>query len=97
MKKQKRIDRAGKKLNVGDRIRVVGVPDLSGMTAAGRREALPVFEYLVGKYKRIVAFDGFGCAELAFRIRHSDGDQSWHSVWIEPFLLQLPSKRTKIN
>ena len=95
MKTQKPFDRNGKKLSVGDRVRIIGAPDLSGMTKQGRAEAAPVFNYLVGKYKRIEAFDGFGCAEFAFVINHDNGERSWHSVWIEPFLLHTPDHRSK--
>lgn len=87
------LDRNGHRLNVGDRVRVIGVPDLSGMSASGMVEALPVFQHIVGSYKRIRAFDQFGCAELCFAIRLSDGERTWHSVWIEPFLLHLPQPK----
>jgi len=59
-------DRNGRKLSVGDRVRVVDVPDLSGMSRHGVMESLPVFQYLVGKYKRIAAFNEYGYAELNF-------------------------------
>ena len=95
MQKQKPYDRNGKRIKVGDVVRIIGVPDLSGMTRHGRADAKPVFEYLVGKYKRVEAFDGFGCAEFAFVMNHEDGERSWHSVWIEPFLLHTPVRRKK--
>jgi hypothetical protein len=63
------VDVAGRTLNQGDEVRVVGVPDLGGMSPAGRRETLPVFRHLVGTYKRIAGFDRYGHAELMFRIR----------------------------
>lgn len=47
-------------------MRVVDVPDLSGMSRHGVMESLPVFQYLVGKYKRIAAFNEYGYAELNF-------------------------------
>ena len=87
------VDRKGNHLNVGDRVRVIGVPDLSGMSADGIAEALPAFQHIVGLYKRICGFDEYGCAELSFTIRHSDGERTWHSVWIEPFLLHLPQSK----
>jgi len=80
-------DRNGNHLKVGDRVRVIGVPDLSGMSAEGTAEALPAFQHIVGLYKRICAFDAYGHAELSFTIRHSNGERTRHSVWIEPFLL----------
>ena len=96
MQNQKPYDRNGVKIKVGDVVRIIGIPDLSGMTKRGRTDAMPVFKYLVGKYKRVEAFDGFGCAEFAFVMKHEDGERSWHSVWIEPFLLHTPVRRKKI-
>jgi hypothetical protein len=95
MQKQKPYDRNGKRVKVGDVVRIIGVPDLSGMTKRGRADAMLAFEHLVGKYKRIKSFDGYGCAEFAFVMKHDNGDRSWHSVWIEPFLLHMPVRRDK--
>lgn len=86
-------DRDGRRLSVGDKVRVVGVPDLSGMSKEGLAESLPVFRYLVGKYKRIAAFDEYGCARLDFAIP-SGKFRGWHGVVIEPFLLHIPRKRS---
>ena len=82
-----RRDRDGARLKVGDVVRIVGVPDLSRMHASGRAVSQPVFEHLVGQYKRITEFDEWGEARLDFRIsrgRH----RGWHTVWIEPYLLK---------
>jgi hypothetical protein len=50
-------------------------------------ESLPVFRYLVGKYKRVIEFDEHGLAWLSFRIRM--GPQAGlHWVGIEPWLLR---------
>ena len=88
MPKHRPIDVTGKRIRVGDVVRVVGVPDLSTMAPTPRAESLRVFRYLVGRYKRVVAFDEQGLAELSFRIRsgRSRGD---HTVWIEPHLLRV--------
>lgn len=94
MKPHKPFDRSGKPIKVGDIVRIVGVPDLSGMSPAGLTEALPAFQHLVGKYKRIRGFDECGCAEFSFVMRHSDGERGWHSVWVEPFLLHMPQHRS---
>jgi len=86
-------DRSGRHIDVGDWVRIIGVPDLSGMSARGRAESQPVFEYLVGKYKRVAAFDEYGCARFDFAI--SNGKLSGrHEVGIEPFLLHVRRKRS---
>lgn len=81
-----RSDRAGRLLTEGDRVRIVGVPDLAGMSSEGRSETEPVFRYLVGKYKTVRGFDAGGRAELIFRFP-SRTDQL-HIVAIEPALLR---------
>ena len=86
-----RTDRGGKPLRKGDVVRIIGVPDLSGMRPQSRAASLPVFRYLVGKYKRIEGFNQTGCAELSFRIRENR-ETTLHTVWIEPFLLHRRRK-----
>ena len=93
MKKYKNLDRNGEAINVGDVVRIVGVPDLKGMSEEGIAESLPVFQYLVGKYKRVRGFDEYGCAEFDFVMRHINSERSMHSVWLEPFLLHVPQRR----
>ena len=44
------IDVTGAPLLAGDRVRVVGVPDLSGMSPAERAESLPVFPRTTGLF-----------------------------------------------
>jgi len=87
MRKYAKADVREQRLREGDVVRIVGVPDLSGMSRVARRESEPVFAYLVGKYKRIGAFDQFGCAELNFLIRNGP-HRGYHTVWVEPFLLR---------
>ena len=85
-------DRDGRRLRVGDVVRVVGVPALTGLTEASRRDCLPVFRHLVGTYRTIAGFDALGFAEIFFRIR--DGaKQGMHWVTIEPFLLKRREER----
>jgi hypothetical protein len=55
-----KVDVLGRRLTKGGVVRVIGVPDLSRMSRAGRRECEPVFAHLVGTYKKIDAFDHFG-------------------------------------
>jgi hypothetical protein len=77
-------------------VRVVGVLDLSGMSKQRVAESLPVFQYLVGKYKRISAFDEYGCAQLHFFIPGGKL-RGWHGVGIEPYLLHVPQQRSNIS
>ena len=88
MKRLASRDVTGERLNVGDIVRVIGVPDLAGMSRKCRAESLPVFEYLLGKYKRVEEFDEFGMAWLRFKIRKGP-HAGYHSVGIEPYLLRV--------
>ena len=88
MKRLQRRDVAGERLRVGDIVRIIGVPDLTGMSADCRAESLPVFEHLVGRYKRVEEFDEFGLAWLRFKIRKGP-HAGYHSVGIEPHLLKM--------
>jgi hypothetical protein len=94
VKGHKPFDRNGRRIKIGDYVRIVGVPNLSGMSPDSIAECLPAFEYLVGKYKRITAFDEYGCAEFGFRMQHPNGKRGRHFVWIEPFLLHVPQPRS---
>ena len=94
MKPHARLDATGARLKVGDVVRVVGIPDLKGMTRSGVRETLPVFRYLVGKYKRVGAFDSRGCVELSFSIRGIANGSVIHTVWLEPFLVRIRRRRS---
>jgi hypothetical protein len=88
MKVLKHRDVTGVRIKVGDIVRIIGAPDLAGMSPECRAESLPVFEYLIGKYKRVEEFDEWGMAWLRFKIRKGPhaGD---HSVGIEPYLLRV--------
>jgi len=94
MKPHRRVDATGARLSVGDAVRIIGVPDLSGMSQSGRRESLPIFRYLVGKYKQVLAFDQFGCVELSFVIRSKAHRPVNHTVWLEPFLVRRRQSRS---
>jgi len=80
------LDAKGFVLREGDRVRILGIPDLSGLKPAFRKHSEPVFRHLIGLCKRIESFDPHGCAELFFTIR-SGPCRGIHSVAIEPFLL----------
>lgn len=68
-------------------MRVVGIPDLTGLSKDCRAETLPVFRYLKGKEERIDYFDEHGLAWLQFSIPHGK-HRGMHGVAIEPYLLQ---------
>lgn len=86
------LDATGRTINIGDVVRVVGVPDLRPMARAQRARSLPVFEYLVGKYKRVLGFNQFGFVELQFAIRKGP-KRGLHAVAIEPTLLRVRRAR----
>ena len=88
MKRLQRKDVRGERVHVGDMVRIIGVPDLAGMSPECRAESLPVFQFLVGKYKRVEDFDEFGMAWLTFKIRKGP-HAGYHSVGIEPYLLRV--------
>ena len=90
-------DATGTKLRIGDLVRVIGIPDLKGMSPDGVRESLPVFEYLVGKYKRVRGFSKageIGLVELSFKIRKGP-HKGIHWVVIEPEFLRVKGARSK--
>jgi hypothetical protein len=87
MKSKPAKDRKGRMLRPGMVVRVVGVPELTGMSRASGRASKPIFRHIVGTYRRILAFDEHGMAEIVLRIRAG----RWaglHVVGIEPRLLQ---------
>lgn len=81
-------DTNGRLIRAGDVVRVLNVPDLSGMRPSARRESRAVFEHIVGSYKRVVAFNSLGWPELSFRILKGPYS-GLHTVWIEPELLRV--------
>jgi hypothetical protein len=78
---------------VGDVVRVLTVPDPSGMRLRGRGESRVVFAHVRGTYKRVVAFNSLGWPELSFRILNGPYS-GLHSVWIEPDLLRVRRTRS---
>ena len=86
-------DTSARPVRQGDVVRVLRVPDLTGMSEEGRRECLPVFEHIVGTYKRVVRFDAQGLAELNSRIR-SGPQRGFHTVWIETEHLRIRRVRS---
>jgi hypothetical protein len=92
MKAHKRLDVTGQTLEVGDLVRVVGIPDLSGMHPESQRSSLRVFRHIVGRYYRIDEFDEYGFAWLYLRIRRGP-QRGLHIVAVEPLLLRKRRKR----
>ena len=88
LNKYKPIDATGHRIEVGDMVRVIGIPDLKGMGSASAKETQLIFEYLVGRYKRVRDFNEFGCIELDFKIMKGSA-RGMHTVWIEPYLLRV--------
>ena len=72
------------------------MPTLAGMGTETRAETKPVFEHLVGQYKRITEFDEVGWARLHFRITRGR-QRGWHTVWIEPCLLKRALSNNKMQ
>ncbi|HEV2667862.1 MAG TPA: hypothetical protein VG324_23295, partial [Blastocatellia bacterium] len=70
------------------------MPDLTGMSPDCLAESLPVFQHLVGKYKRIDEFDKNGLVWLQCRIRKGP-HEGLHWIAIEPSLLRARRARTK--
>lgn len=87
----KPIDARGQRVRRGDRVRVIGVPILAGMSAGSRVETQPVFEHIRGTVKRVRGFNEFGHVELSFSIRHGR-HAGHHGVAIEPWLLVVQAK-----
>ncbi len=88
MKRLARKDATDQRIRIGDIVRIIGVPDLSGMSQECRAESLPVFKHLVGTYKRVEEFEEYGQAWLRFKIRNGR-HVGYHSVGIEPCLLRV--------
>lgn len=87
-------DAEGRTLRVGDAVRVIGVPDLTGMQPDARAESESVFRYLVGKYERVAGMDKSGNVEITFRLK-ADGKWIIHWVTIEPHLLRKRGKKNR--
>lgn len=88
------LDATGRKIRIGDVVRIVGVPDLTGMSPKYLKETQAVFEYLVGKYKRVQEFEEDGCIWIDFTIMKGP-HRGMHGVAIEPFLLRVRRARKR--
>ena len=81
-----RRDASGKRITTGALVRVVGIPDLSGMVGRARANTAAVFQHIRGRCKRVSGFDKRGYVELSFQIR-SGRLAGRHFVGIEPNLV----------
>ena len=88
----KPIDARGRRIRKGDRVRIVGVPDLSTMSSGGKAECEPVFLHIRGTCRRVRGFDQYGLVEIFFKVRRGPF-AGWHGVTIEPNLLLLQRQR----
>jgi hypothetical protein len=77
----------GQTVRKGDLVRVLGIPDLSGMGDPYRQETEAVFKHILGTRRKVEGFDQFGCAILVFGISSGPHAGS-HSVAIEPHLIR---------
>jgi hypothetical protein len=84
-------DSKGNKLNIGDKVRILALPDLTGMSPDALAETLPVFQRALGTYRRISAFSRHGLIELIIRIKATNGWDT-HFIFIEPGLVAKPRK-----
>lgn len=90
--KAKMIDARGTTVRIGDRVRIIGTPDLSWMSPETRSESEPVFQHLVGTYKRIAEIDPLGNAGITFKIKGKK-PLEYHWVSLEPHLIQKPKTK----
>ena len=87
MRRVEPVDAVGRRLEVGDVVRVVGTPSLDVLSGRDLPKTKAVFRHLVGTYRKVDGFDRYGFAELFFRIRRGRL-AGLHSVAIEPHLLR---------
>ena len=86
--KHKLIDKNRIPIRINDIVKVIGIPDLSGMSKECIKESLPIFKYLCGKTKKVTGIDKQnGLIELSFRILKGK-NKGLHSIFIEAFLLE---------
>lgn len=76
-------DVLGRRLREGDKVRVVGTPDLAGMGERARTEFLDALEVLKARPRKVKGFDQRGNAELMVGI-----GGTLHILALEPGLLE---------
>jgi hypothetical protein len=77
----------GQTVRKGDLVRVLGIPDLTGIRDPYRQETAAVFRLICGTRQKVQDFDEFGCAILCFGIT-AGPHAGTHSVGIEPHLIR---------
>ena len=93
----KPIDARGNQIYLGNRVRVVGVPDFSDVTPDSiRSERERIFKHVVGQCKKVDDIDQYGFIGLSFKIRKGQ-DAGIHCIWLEPsfVLVQQPNPSIK--
>ena len=75
-------DRKGNAARSGDHVRVLAVPDLTGMSSPYREQTEGVFRHIKGTVKRVRSVDEYGNAILVSFIRAGQ-HAGYHSVAIE--------------
>ena len=89
----KPLDARGRRIRVGDFVRIVGMPDLSTMaTPSARRETGAVFRHVRGRCKRVSGFNKYGFVEVAFRILRGL-NKGMHMLAVEPWLLIVQGEK----
>jgi hypothetical protein len=86
-------DAKGRTVRVGRRVRVAGMPDLSGIRdAKSRRKVTAVFRHIRGRCMKVRSFSRYGFVDLHFKIRKGPL-VGRHSIEIEPALLLVQKDR----
>ena len=81
-------DARGRLIRKGSRVRIVGMPDVSGIRdRRARRHVACVFQHLQGQIKKVRGFSRYGFAEISFKLRRRGPLGGWHGIEIEPKLL----------
>ena len=87
-------DKSGLRIRRGDIVRIVGKPDLSHFAPTTRKEMLPVFEYLIGKRRKVLSIDDNARVEFMVRLRRGVRSE-YHWIWLEGELLKRVTRRLK--
>lgn len=86
-------DARGTSIKIGSRVRVVGIPDFSGLLPIKvRKERERVFGHIVGQCKTVDDIDKYGFVGFTFKIR-AGRDAGLHCVWLEPHLVLVQRAR----
>ena len=81
-------DSTGAVIEAGAQVRILGVPELKGLSRSQRAETRAVFQHVVGRYKRVAEVTSGGWLVLQFVIR-SGSARGRHIVELEPQLVRV--------